>query len=207
MKNIFKYAIVATFSLGSIALTSCDSGLMGVPADKDVSTQEGLKSIKEKVVNAFGGDKKVHNLSITTKDHMDNTFGLAIANYLENGKDMSQSFVTQPEEKVQPAKPSVVQSEFLLKNKQGSVAIKDFNFEQIAGKVEEAKKMIPADYEDFYLHDWTYEVSNDHKITADFIIEGAKKGEGSKRQGRMIVSNYYEFKFKMDDAGKVSMVE
>lgn len=207
MNKIFKSAAVAIVALSPVLFASCGSGLTGVPAEKDVHKQEGLKSIKEKMVNAFGGDKKVHSLSITTKDHMDNTFGMASIGYLDNGKDMQQSFVTEPEEKAQPAKPSVVQSEFLLKSKQGGVAVKDFNLEQIAAKTEEAMKMIPAEYEGFYLHDWTYDVSNDNKITADFVIEGSKKGESSKQQGRMIVSNYYEFKFKMDEAGKVSMVE
>ena len=199
--------MIAGLSAGSIFIASCGSGLLGTPKDKDMSTAEGLKSIKEKVTKAFGADKKVYSCQVSAKDHMSNEFGNASVHYLDNGKDMSQLFLTEPEEKVKDAEPATIQNETFLKSKQGSRALKDFNFDQIPGKVKEAEVMIPAEYEGFTLNHWYYDVDNDGKVTADFVIEGGKKGEKSKQQGRMIVTNYYEFAFTMDENGKVTMDE
>lgn len=193
---------------GFLLLTSsCGSGLTGTPADKDLSSPEGVKAIKEKVLKNYGADKKVYALSLHATDHMTNEFGMAIAQFIENEKDMSQSLVTQPDEKLKEAEAARVQNEFLMKNKQGSVALNALDFGIIPAKVKEAEALIPKEYEGFTLHDWSFEVSNDNKISADFTLEGGKKGESSERKGRMIVTNYYEFNFTMDETGKVSIRE
>jgi len=199
--------IVTGLSAGSLFIASCGSGLLGTPKDRDLSTAEGLKSIKEKVTKAFGADKKVYSCQISARDHMSNEFGNASIHYLDNGKDMSQLFLTEPEEKTKEPEPATIQNEAFLKSRQGSMALKDFNFDQIPGKVKEASAMIPAEFEGFTLNHWYYNVANNGKVTADFVIEGSKKGEKSKQQGRMIVTNYYEFAFTMDENGKVTMDE
>lgn len=203
MNAIVKSCLV----MSALFLSSCGSGLLGTPADKDMSKEEGIRAIKEKVVKAFGADKKVYSCHIVAKDHMNETFGMASVHYLENGKDMSQNLLTEPEEKVSPAQPASIQSEFMLKNKQGAAALKDLDFSWILAKVKEAEAMIPKEYENFNLNRWTFEVDNDNKVKADFTVEASKKGESSQQKGRMIVSNYYEFGFSMDEQGKVTMHE
>lgn len=192
---------------GIFLFSSCGSGLLGTPADKDMTKPEGMKAIKEKIVKAFGADKKIYSCQIMAKEDMSNEFGMATISFIENGKDMTQTFLTAPEEKTKPAEESSMQNELFLKKKQGSVALKDLDFDKILSHVKEAETMIPKEYESINLNHWTYNVSNDNKVTADFKMEGSKKGEGTKQQGRMIVSNYYEFGFTMDDKGKITANE
>lgn len=172
-------------------------------ADKDMTKPEGIKAIKEKVVKSFGADKKVYSLSFSAADHLSNEAGSATIHYLENGKDMSQTLTLSPEEKLQNAEPALVQNEFLLSKKQGSIAVKDLNFDKIPEKLNEAFKLISDEYEGATLHNWNFDVDNSNKLSENFTIEVSKVGESSERKGRMVISNYYEFGFELDESGKV----
>ncbi|RZL37688.1 MAG: hypothetical protein EOO96_04525 [Pedobacter sp.] len=112
-----------------------------------------------------------------------------------------------PEEKTNPAKSKTLQNALILKNKQGAVALKDLNFEEIASKVKQAETLMPVEYEDFHLYRWVYSINNDNKITANFTIEAAKKGEENEKKGRMEISNYYEMNFVMDENGAVRIAD
>ena len=67
--------------------------------------------------------------------------------------------------------------------------------------------MVPNEYDNLYLHSFTFFVDNDNKLTADLKIEGRKKGESAEINGKRITTNYYEFSFKVDENGKVTKVE
>ncbi|RZL45157.1 MAG: hypothetical protein EOP00_18070, partial [Pedobacter sp.] len=136
-----------------------------VDDSKSIKTVNGLKSVKDKVVGEFGADKLVYSTTIMAKDHMNDEFMYAGISFLENGIDMTQDLTMLPEEKTNPAKSKTLQNTIILKNKQGAVALKDLNFEEIASKVKQAEAMIPVDYEDFHLYRWVYSVDNDNKIT------------------------------------------
>lgn len=187
---------------GSLLLLSSCGG-----SQPNMEDAAGLKKLKEKFEKEFGADTKVNQLVLNARDHMSSKFSMGDIHYMENGKLMTRKYSTYPKEIVSKAEPGLIQNEIMLKNKQGSVAIKDLNFDQIPAKVKEAIAMIPREYEDFHLYRWSFEVDNNNKVGADFTIEGAKKGADSKRQGRMIVSNYYEFPFTMDENGKLTLNE
>lgn len=197
LNKLFLFALAGSL----LFLSSCGG------SQPDIEDAAGLKKLKEKFEKEFGADTKVNELTLNAKDHMSSKFSMGTIDYVENGKLMTRSYNNYPKETVSNAEPSRIQNELMLKNKQGSVAIKDLNFDQIPAKVKEAIAMIPQEYEDFHLYRWSFEVDNNNKVGADFTIEGAKKGEDSKRQGRMIVSNYYEFPFTMDENGKLTLNE
>ena len=83
--------------------------------------------------------------------------------------------------------------------------VKDLDFEKIITKYNEACALIPTEYHNFTLYSWKYEMSSKNELTADFTIEGTKKGEGTTTEGRNIVTTYYEFKFEMDKNGELNI--
>ncbi|RZL19390.1 MAG: hypothetical protein EOO96_26090 [Pedobacter sp.] len=193
-------------ALALVGLLGCKNANK-VDDDKNIKTVAGLNSIKEKIVSAFGADKMVYSATIMAKDHMNNEFMYAGISFLEKGVDMSQDLIILPEERINPAKSKTIQNPLVLKNKQGAVALKDLKFEEIEAKVKQGEALIPADYEDFHLYRWVYNIDNDKNITADFTLEAARKGEKSETKGRMEISNYYEMNFKMDENGVVRIAD
>lgn len=192
-------------AIAIVFFTCCKSSTV-VDYNESMKTIGDVKIIKDKLIAAFGADKMVYNTSIMRKDNKSNEFIYGDISYVENGIDMSQNYVTTPEERVSPPKAKILQNPFFLKNAQGAVALKDLNFDQIPVKVKEAIALISADYKDFYLNKWGYTVDNANKVTANFTIEMAKKREKSEPKGRREIPNYYETNFKMDDSGKVTLV-
>lgn len=185
--------------------TGCKSSTV-VDYNESLKTIGDVKIIKDKLIAAFGANKMVYNTSIMRKDHISYEFIYGDISYVENGIDMSQTYVTTPEERVSPPKAKILQNLVFLKNTQGAVALKDLNFNQIPAKVKEAIALISADYKDFYLNKWGFTVDNANNVTANFTIEIAKKREKSEPKGRMKIPNYYETNFRMDDSGKVTLV-
>ncbi|RZK57616.1 MAG: hypothetical protein EOO87_02445 [Pedobacter sp.] len=174
---------------------------------KSIRSTIGLKAVQEKLITAFGADKLVYSVTIMAKDHMNDEFMYADISFLEKGVDMSQDLIILPEEKINSAKSKTIQNPLVLKNKQGAVALRDLKFEEIEEKVKQGEALIPADYEDFHLYRWVYNIDNDKNITADFTLEAARKGEKSETKGRMEISNYYEMNFKMDENGVVRIAD
>ncbi|ANH80305.1 hypothetical protein A8C56_04320 [Niabella ginsenosidivorans] len=203
MKNqtfLFNRAAVSIMLLLCLFITSCDT--INGP---DLQDKDGIKKVKGAVIKAFGADKKLFSLGLYARDHMNSDFFMAAVSFLENGKSMDQILYAYPREAIKPAKESPIQNAFILKDRQGSVALKDLNFDQIPAKAKEAETLIPKEYKDFHLHSWIFHINNNNKITADFTLEAGKKGEGSKLQGRRIVSSYYEMNFTMDENGKITL--
>jgi hypothetical protein len=168
-----------------------------------------LQDLKQLVTKQFGADKEVYGLDLQSEDHLTSEFGSATIKYLDNGVDYSQGYYTIMGEGKELEKPKMAgksfQKKFFLKNKQGKVKLKDLNFDQILTKYDEATALIPAEFENFELVSWDFEVNNQNKVTAEFKIEGTKKGERSERRGRQQVTNYYEFAFKMNEKGEVKI--
>lgn len=190
MKNILITII------GVALLTSCGN------SGNQINSAEGLKEIKNLVEESFGEDKEIYSFSLKAKDHLTSEMGQFRIGYLEDGVDYSRYYNTifgsgnelQDAEKADES----FQKEFFLKSKQGKIKLKDINYNLIQTKYEEAIKLISEKYTDFTLYKWEYEVANDGSITADFTIEATKEGEATSMQGRNIVTNYYEFPFKMN---------
>ena len=179
----------------AVALTSCGS----FGGDK-LNSKEGLSSIKTKLTEGFGADKNVSSLTLMSGEHLSSDIMTSIINYIDNGETYSQTYATTLGEG----------NEFLDAEKssrqadadQKTVALKDVDFDQILVKYNEAVTLIPEEFEGFHLYDWTYSVA-EGGMEANFPIEGIKKGEGTDLEGGQIVTNYYEFDFKMNASGEI----
>ena len=212
--NTIKYQSLLSICtlLSIIFLASCGGVERIVGGDgPEISNQEGLAKVKKLIEESFGPEKEVFSLSIGTKDHLTSEFGSASVGYLDNGLQYSHDYNVVFGDGQELQEPKMAsksfQKPFFLKKLQGKVKVKDFNYDQLLNKYQEAINMIPQEFESFELHEWKYEVNNQNKITAKFVIEGTKKGEKTSLQGRQMVTNYYQFSFKMDESGKLSLKE
>lgn len=182
--------------LGGALLASCSSNVT------DLNEPESFSKIEELAKSSFGEDLEVYAFSIGTQDHLSSEMRNISIDYLEDGVDYERSYDLingEGKELEEPEKASEsFQTEFFLRKKQGKLKIKDIDFQLINTKYEEAIALIAEDYENFTLHSWKYEVDNDGGVTADFMVEATKKGESTTMEGRNIVTNYYEFPFKMN---------
>lgn len=182
--------------LGGALLASCSSSIT------DLNEPDSFAKIEDLAKSSFGEDKEIYSFSIGTKDHLSSEMRYISIDYLDNGVDYERSYDLingEGKELEEPEKASdSFQTKFFLKNKQGKLKVKDIDFQLINTKYEEAIGLISEDYENFTLHSWKYEVDNDGGLTADFMVEATKKGESTTMEGRNIVTNYYEFPFKMN---------
>lgn len=198
-----KKSIISILSASVIFLTSCGGG--GLLGGDQLNDAEGLKAIKTNLETQFGAETEVYSLTLSATDHLTSEFGDSRIQYLDNGVDFSRLYYPTLPQPLGDAKRSSdsFQKEFFLKKKQGKIKIKDFDFDLIKKTFDEAVKLIPEDYVSFSLYEWSFNVDNDNKVSADFSIEGTKKGEGTSLEGRNVVTNYYEFEFKIDEDGKI----
>lgn len=176
----------------------------------EINSAESVGELRKLIEEKFGPEKEVFALKIYAKDHLSSDLNNLAIGYLEKGLQYRQNYYVElglESNKLEDPKPASksFQKPFFLKKLQGKVKVKDFKIEEIASKFDEAMQMIPQEYEEFVLHEWEYEVNNQNEITAEFMLEGTKKGEGSTRQGRNVITNYYQFKFKMDKTGKLTL--
>lgn len=207
-KSVQFASVLAAFIL---FLSACggNNSLMGGGAEMALNNGEHLQDLKKLLEKQFGANKELYGLNIGSEDHLTSEFGTATIKYLNQGVDYSQGYYIAMGEGKELQVPKMAsksfQKKFFLKNKQGKVKLKDLNFDQILTKYDEATALIPAEFENFELREWNFEVNNQNKVAANFKIEGTKKGEKSERRGRQQVTNYYEFSFKMNDKGEITI--
>ena len=167
---------------------------------------EDLKKLKADLIAKVGEDKKVCGLQLTAADHLSNKVQTVTMSFLQGGKLLEQEFT---DGKLDSAKElaSVYQTDSWLKNKQGSIGLKDLDFEKIAAHYAEAIKMIPEGYSGQSMNNYSFIADNKNNLQTEFLIEGTKNGEAKKTTRSTITTNYYEFKFKNGNDGKLALLE
>jgi len=206
LNNLFR----ALFLFSIIFMSACSEIEEALEGELEINNQETIGELRQLIEEKFSPEKEVFELKICAKDHLSNDLERISIGYLDQGLQYGQDYYVElglESDKLVEPKPASksFQKPFFLKKLQGKAKIKDFNIEEIPGKFEEAMQMIPQEYQGFILNDWEFKVNNQNEITAEFIVEGTKKGEASARQGRTIVTSYYQFRFKMDKAGKLTL--
>ncbi|WP_299781211.1 hypothetical protein [uncultured Formosa sp.] len=191
--------IVYTFLL--LCLQSCGSSGSDT---YHLNNAEELKGLKTNLIEQFGGDRAIHGMSLTTKDHLTSEFEMATITFLENNKAYSQSFITGTYGmKMEPtAIQDAFQNESYFKDRQGKVMVKDIDFNIILENYNKAIKMIEGttdEFSNFHVKDFNINVSNENKITVKFIIEGEKpNGETTYYGDRVRNTNTFQFEFETD---------
>lgn len=196
--------LITIFGIAAV-LTSCGGGSDTI----NLNNPESNVKIQELANKNFGEGKEIYALTLETKDHLTSELKSIDIDYLEDGIDYNRNYNLANEEGKKLEEPKKAndnfQTKFFLKNKQGKIKLKDLDFTIIHTKYNEALMMIPeGEYEKFTLHSWEYIVNNSGEITAEFVIEGTKVGEGTSVEGRNIVTNYYEFPFVMNAKKEVA---
>ncbi|WP_144062601.1 hypothetical protein [Sphingobacterium paucimobilis] len=190
------FAAVASVLL----MTSCGDG--GIYPQNE----GGGKAVKQIIDKNFDGEKQVQELTIKAKDELYGELGTLTAVYWDGDKQMEDVFSSSDGMK-ESAETFGSKQKMTHLPKTKTVAIKEFDVEPIPYKVGEAAGLIPEEYENYALADYQFTVGDDGKIKQLFTINTTKKGEGKTQNGRMVSQNYYPFKFKIDDAGKVVAID
>jgi len=182
-------------------LSSCGSGTI-YPQNEG-----GGKAVKDLVLKNFDPEKQVQELQIKAKDELYGDLGEVTVVYWEGDKQMEQVYdanngLSEPKETFASKNNMKAQME-----KTKTIAIKDFNLEPIPNNVGEAVGLIPDGYENYALNEYIFSFDNNGKAKQGFKIHATKKGEGKSQNGRMVSTNYYEFKFKLDEGGKIMPIE
>lgn len=185
---------------GMLLMASCSSNTV-YPQNED-----GGKAVKKLVEKNFDPEKQVQELQIKSKDELYGELGKLTIVYWDGDKQMEEVFsaadgLTPPEETFgsREKMPNLTKSK--------TIAVKDFDVEPIPYKVGEAVALIPQEYENYALEEYTFAVEDNGKVSQTFAVNATKKGEGKSQNGRMVSQNYYTFKFKIDQGGKVALLE
>jgi hypothetical protein len=82
-------------------------------------------------------------------------------------------------------------------------------FDQVPVQIANAVKMIDSKLYEFRgIGNYTLKpTTSTDPIKHSFVLQVTKVGEGTKRTGRMVETTYYELKFEVDAAGKMTMTE
>jgi len=183
----------------TLLITSCGNSTV-YPQNED-----GGKAVKQIIEKNFDPEKQVEELQIKSKEELYGELGEVKVVYWDGDKQMEDIY--SPADGVQKSKESFASEKkmpFLKKTK--TVAIKSFDVAPIPFKVGEATTLIPQEYENYSLHEYTFSVDDNGKVKQLFAVNATKKGEGKSQQGRMVSQNYYTFKFTVDENGKVALI-
>ena len=193
-----KTTILAALA-GVFLMTSCGEGVYP-------QNEGGGKAVKQLIEKHFDADKQVQELVIKAKDELYGELGTVTVVYWDGDKQMEEVFSSSDGAKEpQETFGSKQKMKHLAKTK--TVAVKEFDVEPIPYKVGEAAGLIPEDYENYALAEYTFSVDDNGKPKQHFTINTTKKGEGKTQIGRKVSQNYYPFSFKVDEAGKVVAID
>ena len=185
----------------SFALASCSSD------NVVIQNEGGGKAVKEIIAKNFDPEKQVQELEIKAKEELYGELGEIRVVYWEGEKQMEH--VYSVEKGLQEPKETFASERKMTHQMQKTktIAIKEFDVEPIPQKVGEAIKLMPEAAATHNLYEYSFSFDKDGKAKQNFKINATKKGEGKTQSGRMVTTNYYEFNFELDDAGKVVIVE
>ncbi len=199
-QNIKKTKTTTLAALAAVFLmTSCgDSGIYP-------QNEGGGKAVKQLIDKHFDGEKQVQELVIKAKEELYGELGTVTVVYWDGDKQMEEVYSSAdgangPEE-------TFGSKHKMNLPKTKTVAIKEFDVEPIPYKVGEVVDLIPAEYENYALAEYTFSVDDNGKPKQRFTINTTKKGEGKTQNGRIVSQNYYPFNFKVDEAGKVTLID
>ncbi|WP_282080798.1 hypothetical protein [Aquimarina algiphila] len=195
MKQI-TYCAIAIFGFLVVA---CSNPLKSL----SINNPEDLTELKTLLTETYGEDTELYTLDITAVDHLTSDFESFSVDFNQDDIDFQQYYSNSRKTLDDPKKARIEK-----KGKYGKIKASGFNLDQISVKFEEAVKFIEDasdEYEDFTLYSWKFEVNKDQKVTSYFYVEATKKGEATTREGRNIVTNYYDFRFEVDENGVLSI--
>lgn len=169
-----KKITLALISSMCLSLNSCRENF-------NIDTNEGAENTKEKILEAFGSEKKVNSLEIITLSSnfiAPSEFDNANISFIENNEIFDQYFYAAQQKAKKPINNSESINDPRIKNAvtivlsqmKESVKLKSFDFNEIPIKIEAAKKLLSKGYKYHSINSWRFEVSNNRKIELSFCL-------------------------------------
>jgi len=206
MINFKKKSTVFIYAGILFGMVSCEGGIGG-ESIYDLDKAGEIQEIKKEII-AISGDVMAYEISMDSQGELETSIDritIVTSEGAEEGtlnREMFQLTGTG-----EPS-TSVIDNDFFVSGyeKNGAKKINDIDFTLVEKNINEAKKIIPAEYINHSVY--TYKIEfEDNKRADSFTINTLLKGESDHMEGRNIVTNYYEFLFEVDENGAVVMVE
>ena len=186
-------------------LTACDG--LGGESIYDLDKPGEINEVKKEIIDKVG-DILVYEVIMTSQEELETAIDeitLVTAYKAEEGTLNRKNFQLTEEA---AASTSIIDSEFSVRvyKKNDPKKISEIDFTMIEKNIETAKKLIPSEFVDHALYNYSIEF-DDNKRADHFTINTLMEDENNHIEGNDLVTNYYEFLFEMDENGEVVMVE
>ena len=229
----FSISILSVCML-AVAFTSC--GKLGrALGSEDVSmdSEEVAAKVKELVTKHVDASKwKIYEITWYENEELGNDLGgMKLTMINKDNKYYTQTIRQNNtkeyvvDELEEPIMPKSVRAEIMFDQVVG-IDFNKLDGKLIAKQLEEAKALIPAEYEFKSVASYTIEEevkkigkmdklspkkgNDDNKYgkqTVSFELNALKQGEGKEMKGRQIITNYYPISYSVQEDGSVKIDE
>nr|WP_314289387.1 hypothetical protein [uncultured Capnocytophaga sp.] len=193
----------------ALVMTSCGGSLFG----DDLISKEGIDKAKEVLTKDPFGNKEFNWVELKTKEALNSKFDEVATSYYDPAvqKDVKQTYnstskLSDPE----TSQLSAIEDKIGLNKNKERFKVSEIPFDKLVSEAQDAIKFFgglkeTAEYEDFNVNEISMKKENG-KLKTVFKIDMTKKGEGSYRQGRQRVTNYYEVRIFRGENGEWELV-
>ncbi|PIE88295.1 MAG: hypothetical protein CSA04_02660 [Bacteroidetes bacterium] len=188
----------------AVLFTACSSF-----KSQKISNSQDLSAVMEIVASHFPDDNLLH-IAILADDHLSDKFETLNVYYYENDKVYVATYYEFQAGWLDPEK-SPFHGIKKASNKVNRLKkASDFDFGNVQELLTKAILFIEEnsdEFEDFKLYSIEQGSQPNGEMETKFTVNATKKDEGSTRQGRNIVTTYYEFNFIVDERGEITYQE
>lgn len=189
-------------AVASALLTSCGESFVS----NKLADQKGLDEAKTILAKEHFAGKDFFEVDLETKEALNADFEEIDVVYFDPkiNNRVSQSF----SKKTGFSDPKPVN--YVNPNsKDQTFKLEEIDFAYTLQKANQALAEIAkeaTEYEDFNISSIKFAKKSD-KINIEYVIDFTKKGEGTQRQGRRIVTNYYQMRAKVLEDGTFEFIQ
>ena len=170
-----------------------------------MNTADGVEDIQSIVMDDFGADRSVHTLRVMADDHLSNNLGFVQSVSIDGDTERTKTYAIDVNgmSRVTDEEKTLSAGMLKLAQQKGSLTLGEIDYTLMHKQYEEAVAMLPEEFENPYLNQFTFNVDRNNQLTTDLTIEATKVGEDSEMEGLREVINYYEFNFEGEADGTV----
>lgn len=172
----------------------------------DLDQAGEIEEIKKELI-AAAGDIMAYEITLSSTEEL--TTSLGNAEIVTNEAAAEGTLNRNSYQLIDPVGSSVklIDSEFSVRvyKKNEPEKLSEIDFLLVEKNISAAKAQIPSEYVDHCIYSYRIEF-DDNKRADTFTINCVKEGESDYMEGREMITNYYEFAFKMNENGEVIMI-
>jgi len=199
MKKVLSGSLLSALFL---ILVSC--GDSEVPYD--LNTKKGISQTKKLMYSMFDQKKMFHQVRVSARPRTKQLSSIEASYYFdeESGKIDAVKKSSSGDFKLYEGTGMSFSGNKAEEFRKNEDFIKNFNPQLISKKLEEAKKLLPEQYERVYLGYWIFTADNEHNYTSKFLIQTTNLSEkelASKAKTYQFVNDFY---FEVNAKGVLS---